>query len=98
MKNLSVGQRIAGGFGAVIAIALGLGVFAYTRIGAIAASATNVAAHRLPMIYFAGQVQTEARANVGWVLRNSMSDGPREMATIEAEIASRSANNSTLLP
>ena len=98
MKNLSVGQRIAGGFGAVIAIALVLGVFAYTRIGAIDASATNVAAHRLPMIYFAGQVQNNAQSNVGLVLRHIMSEDPREMATIEAELASRSANNSTLLP
>jgi methyl-accepting chemotaxis protein len=98
MKNLRVGQRIAGGFAAVIAIAVALGVFAYTRIGAIDASATNVAAHRLPMIYLAGQVQNNAQSNAGLVLRHIMTDDPREMAAIEAEIADRSANNSTLLP
>ena len=98
MKNISVGQRIAAGFAAVIAIAIALGVFAYTRIGVIDSSATNVAGHRLPMIYFADQVQNNAQSNVGLVLRHIMSDDPREMASVEAEIASRSANNSTLLP
>ena len=98
MKNLSVGQRIAAGFACVIAISVALGLFAYTRIGVIDANATSVAGHRLPMIYLAGQVQNNAQANVGLVLRHIMSNDALEMGRIEAELASRSANNSTLLP
>ena len=98
MTNLSIGQRISAGFAAVIAIAAALGIFAYTRIGVIDAGATNLAAHRLPSIYLAGQVQNNAQANVGLVLRHVMSKDAQEMGRIEAELASRSANNSTLLP
>ena len=98
MSNMSIGKRIAAGFAGVIAVTAALGLFAYTRIGVIDTNATNIAGHRLPMIYIAGQVQNNAQANVGLVLRHIMSSNAQEMATIEAEFASRSANNSALIP
>ena len=98
MKNWSIGQRIAGGFTGVIAVAIVLGVFAYTRIGVIDGNVTSIAGHRLPMVYIAGQVQNNAQSNVGLVLRHVMTNDAREMASIENEMAGRSANNSTLLP
>ncbi|HUB79978.1 MAG TPA: methyl-accepting chemotaxis protein [Bryobacteraceae bacterium] len=98
MKNWTIGQRIAGGFAGVIAVAIALGVFAYTRIGVIDTNVSSIAAHRLPMVFIAGQVQNNAQSNVGLVLRHVMTDDAREMASIETEMASRSANNSTLLP
>ena len=98
MKNLRIGQRIGAGFSAVIAVAMVLGFFAYSRIGVIDENSTNIAAHRLPTIYLVGQVQDNAQANVGLVLRHIMARDAGEMARIEAELRDRSASNSTLLP
>jgi methyl-accepting chemotaxis protein len=98
IKNLNIGQRIAAGFAIVIVFAAALGLFAYSRIGVIDENSTNIAAHRLPTIYVVGQVQDNAQANVGLVLRHIMSKDGQEMARIEGELRDRSASNSTLLP
>jgi methyl-accepting chemotaxis protein len=98
MKNFSIGKRIAAGFAGVIAIVVALGLFAYTRIGVIDVNATTIADHRLPMIYIAGQVQENAQANVGLVLRHVVSNNLQEMSGIEAEFLNRSTTNSALLP
>lgn len=98
IKNLSIGKRIAAGFAGVILIALTLGLFAYSRIGVIDVNATNIAGHRLPTIYLVSQIQNNAQANVGLVLRHIMSRDAGEMAGIEGDLRNRSASNSTLLP
>ncbi len=98
LKNLRVGQRIAAGFTAVILITAALSLFAYTRIGVIHTNSSNIAGHRLPSIYFISQVQDNAEANVGMVLRHILAKDAKEMASIEDEIRNRSASNSTLLP
>ena len=98
MKNWKIGQRIGGGFVAVIVIAAALGLFAYTRIGVIDANSTSITVHRLPTIYLIGQVQNNAQANVGLVLRHVMAKDAEEMTRMEAELRDRSVNNSTLLP
>jgi methyl-accepting chemotaxis protein len=98
MKKLRVGQRIAAGFTAVIAIASALGVFAYARIGAMNGDAREVVERRLPMVYIAGQVQDNAESNVGLVARHIMSADAHDTAPFETEMLRRSAINSTLLP
>jgi methyl-accepting chemotaxis protein len=98
MKNLKIGQRIASGFAALIAIAMAVGLFAYARIGAIDNNSTDITAHRLPTVYLVSQVQNNAQANIGLVLRHIMSKDPQELSGVEAELRDRSANNSTLLP
>ena len=98
MTNLKIGQRIAVGFAAVIAIAATLGLFAYSRVSAIDSSSSNVTGHRLPTVYFLGQVQNNAQANVGIVLRHIISKDPAEMNRAETEIGNGSASNATLLP
>lgn len=97
MKNLSIGQRIAAGFAGVIVIAMALGIFAYTRIGAIDADASNVARNRLPMIYLSGQIQDNAQANVGLVLEHIAAHDEGEMNRIANEMKDRSASNSGLI-
>ncbi len=98
MKNLKIGQRIAAGFAAVIVAVATLGLFAFTRIGVIDTSSTDVTARRLPTIYLIGQVQDNAQANMGLVLRHIMSKDVQEMGRVEEELRDRSASNSTLLP
>ena len=45
MKNWKIGVRIAAGFGLVIAIALALGIFAYSRIGVIEKSSADAVSY-----------------------------------------------------
>src|SRR5579872_5312578 len=97
MKNLKISQRMAAGFAAVILLAVALGTFAYTRVGAIDTNATNMAEHRLPTIYLLGEVQNHAQSNVGLVLRHISATDPREMAAITAEVRDRATKNTSLL-
>ena len=95
MKNWKIGTRISAGFGAVIAIAVTLGMFAYTRVGVIDADSTSITVHRLPTIYLAGEIQNRAQANVGLVLLHIAAKDPRDMAAIEAQLGEMMARNST---
>ncbi len=94
MKNWKIGTRISAGFGAVIAIAVTLGIFAYTRVGVIDAHSTNITARRLPTVYLAGEIQNRAQANVGLVLRHIGAKDAPEMAAIEAQLGDMMARNS----
>jgi len=98
MKNWKIGMRMSAGFGAVVLIAMALGVFAYTRIAVIETNAAQVLVHQLPTIYLLGQVQSNAQANVGLALQHIVAKDKQEMARVEAELRDRSASNSTLLP
>ena len=98
IKNLKIGQRIAAGFAGVILVAAVLGLFAYSRIGLIDTSASEIAAHRLPTIYLVSQIQNNAQANVGLALEHVMAKDGQEMARVEAELNDRTASNSSLLP
>ena len=98
MKNLKIGQRIAFGFAAVIAIAATLGLLAYSRLGEIQIDSDNIANRRLVTLYVLGQVQSNAQSTVGLVLRHIDSRDPDEMLRVETEIRDRSAANAALLP
>src|SRR5579884_402668 len=97
MKNLKIGQRIAAGFAAVILIALTLGLFAYTRIGVISSNATNIARNRLPTVYLLGQVQRNAEANAGLVLRHIVAKDEQEMTVLDNDIREAANANSNAL-
>lgn len=97
MKNWKIGTRIGAGFAAVIVVAMTLGIFAYTRVGIIDADSTNITVHRLPTIYLIGQVQANAQANVGLMLRHMAAKDHQEMAGIEAEQSERLSRNTSLL-
>jgi hypothetical protein len=54
MKNWKIGLRMAAGFGAVICIAVALGVFAYTRVITIDTTATRITTDCLPGVFATG--------------------------------------------
>src|SRR5690349_2520943 len=68
MKNWKIGLRITAGFGAVIAIASILGIFAYTRLAVVDKGVENIAAQSLPVVYQVGQVQALAQEHFGVLL------------------------------
>jgi len=97
VKNWKIGKRIAAGFGAVIVIAVALGLFAFSRIGLIEADSANVTVRGLPTIYTVGQIQNNAQGNLGLAYRHILAKDPHEMASIEAQLSDRSSQNRSLL-
>ena len=97
MKNWKIGLRMTAGFGAVICVAMALGVFAYTRVMAIEKSATTVTVDALPGVYVMGQVQSNARKIYSLVLEHVIAQDQAEMARIDSEIQTVSAANTALL-
>jgi methyl-accepting chemotaxis protein len=97
MKNWKIGIRIAVGFGAVIAIALMLGLFAYNRVTQIAARAVDISDNSLPSVYLMGEVKANVQGIYGLLEQHAASSDKQEMAEAEAEIqASRKVNSDNL--
>ena len=98
MRHWKIGQRIAAGFGAVVAIAATLGILAYTRIGVIDSKATDIANRMLPTIYVVNGISENAHVNLTLMLRHIAAKEARETAKVEAEVHEHSVSNATLLP
>jgi len=97
MKNWKIRIRIMAGFGAVIAIVLTLGVFAYQEIGAIHRTSSQVGGDFLPSVDVAGQIHVNAEAVYRLLLQHVLTDDPAEMARIEGEIQNIRAQNTALI-
>jgi methyl-accepting chemotaxis protein len=97
MKNWRIGTRIATGFGAVIAIALALGLFAYGQLGAIHGNAVHISEQSLPGVYLIGQVHFNAEQRMRIILQHLMSNDRDEMANLDAQIQSLKKRNTEIL-
>lgn len=86
MNNWKIGTRIAAGFAAVIVVATILGLFAYSRIGDINESSTQITSDALPSLYLVGVIQTNTQAAYSLLLQHTISGDKEEMARVEAEI------------
>ena len=86
MNHWKVGTRITAGFGVVVAIAIALGVFAYSKVGNISQSANQVTDQSLPSTYVVGRIEGNLQASLALLLRHAQSSDPQEMADIEAQI------------
>jgi methyl-accepting chemotaxis protein len=86
MNNWKIGTRIAAGFGAVIVIAMALGLFAYSQIGAINKSSTAVALDALPGVYTVGQIQSNVQAVFDTELQHIITTDKDEMARLETQM------------
>ena len=86
MKNWSIGTRISAGFGAIIAIVVMSGIFAYGRIGSINSSAGEISGVSLPGVYLIGKVDTASSRGLNLLLRHSLASTPDEKAGLETDI------------
>ena len=93
MKNWKIGTRIAAGFAGVIAIAMALGLFAYSRVDAIESSSNQIATHSLPSVYLVGQIQNAIQREFALLLQHATSSDQQEMAAIEAEVQESRTQN-----
>jgi methyl-accepting chemotaxis protein len=97
MKNWKIGTRIMAGFGAVILFTTMLGVFAYSRIGNISRSSTDISANSMPSMYLMGQMQKNAEQIMRLILQHILSSDKEEMATLDQAIQENRTQNSEAL-
>jgi methyl-accepting chemotaxis protein len=93
MKNWKIGTRIAAGFAAVIATAVALGLFAYSNVGSIERSSSEIAVRSLPGVYLVGQVQNGIQKEFSLVLEHIGSADKGEMERVEADMSESRTRN-----
>ena len=59
MKNWTVRQRITWSFGAVIALLIGMGVFAFARLATIAQETADLEKDSVPGLYYSNQIMID---------------------------------------
>ena len=96
MRNWKIGTRITAGFGAVIAIAMALGGFAYLRVGAIGESSAELSGNSLPSVYALGQVQTNSERYMRVLMQHVLSNR-EDFAAVEANLRDCSVQNNAHL-
>jgi methyl-accepting chemotaxis protein len=97
MNHWKVGTRITAGFGIVVAIAIALGVFAYSRVGTMNKLTLQLADNRLPMVYQIGRVESNVQLALNLLHEHAASSDSQEMAGIETQIQELRASNSSLI-
>ena len=97
MNNWKIGTRIAAGFAAVIAIAMVLGIFAYTRVGSISKSSNDVTANALPSVSLMGQVRANTEQSMRLTLQHVIATDKQDIAEVDRELAEVRTRNAGLL-
>jgi len=86
MKNWKIGVRISAGFAALILIATTLGVYAYTRIGAISKKSNEITQRAMPGQYLSGLIHTNSALAMGLLLQQLNTTDKQEQAKVEAQM------------
>lgn len=97
MNSWTIGRRIVVGFAAVIAIAAGLGLFAYARLIAIETHSSRITGDNIPGIYYSGRMSTEAESRFGLVLKHVLAGNVEQKTAIEGDLAAADQRMATLL-
>jgi len=96
MNNWKIGMRISAGFAAVIAIALALGIFAYSMVGGIERSFNRVATNTLPKVFMMGTIETNVQITYARLLEHIEATDAEKAAGIESDIQNVRAATSAL--
>ena len=96
MKNWKIGIRVTAGFGAVVAIAMALGIFAYSKVNGIENNAAEVVDGALPKVYLVGQIEKNVHRTLALALQHSAADH-QKMAGLEAQIQTIRSTNSGMV-
>jgi methyl-accepting chemotaxis protein len=96
MNNWKIGTRIGAGFGAVILIAMAVGLFAIGKVGSIQKRTDTIALESLPKVHFVGQASNNANANEELLYQFINSSNVEEKATFEREMHANSAKNGVI--
>jgi methyl-accepting chemotaxis protein len=97
MKNWKIGVRMAAGFGAVLLIALAMGLFAVNRVGVIDTRVGEITGYSLPGVYQFGKLQVILHQQFATVVEHVISQDQAEMARLAGEITESRSRSSALL-
>ncbi|MGA2233698.1 MAG: methyl-accepting chemotaxis protein, partial [Tepidisphaeraceae bacterium] len=89
--KLTIGKRVLFGFGASVAITVGLGLFAFSRIQALDYGAHRVVVDCLPGEYVSGRLETLAVQNYQMLFEYIEADTPETKAAVLDEMKQHSA-------
>ncbi|MGC4081241.1 MAG: methyl-accepting chemotaxis protein [Vicinamibacterales bacterium] len=96
MKNWTIARRLTLGFGAVAAVAVLLGVFAFVRLVPIKDTALSIKQDAVPGVALFGDITQNGLANEVLALQIALSDDEKEIATFEDRIEELSGQANTL--
>lgn len=97
MKTFSVGFRIKAGYTAVLAIAIILGLFAYSQLGALHEGVTQITSNSLPAMNFISLIRGNASFSLSLALQHALASDQSEKAALEGELREvRVANGEAL--
>jgi methyl-accepting chemotaxis protein len=96
-KSLTIGKRVVLGFGAALAITVGVGLFAYTRVEQIDEYSAYVVKESLPAVSIAGRTEAIINVNYARVLEHVLADTKEGKAQADAKIAKNNDDISALL-
>jgi methyl-accepting chemotaxis protein len=85
------------GFGAVVAIAMALGLFAYTKVVGIDTNASEVVGYGLPKVYLVGQIEKNVHLTLSLALQHVMSTDHQKTAAVEAQIQTLQSTNAGIV-
>lgn len=97
MKNWKIGTRAVAGFSAIIAVAMALGIFAYTLVGSIEKKSGEISGATLPGLYLAAQMQDSAQKNFAALLTLLSTLDRERLAEKEAAIRNSRASTTNVL-
>jgi methyl-accepting chemotaxis protein WspA len=89
MKNWTVRQRITWSFGAVIALMIVMGVFAFTRLATIEQETVDVQKDSVPGLYYSNQIMTDWLDLFALVQRHVLAADRAEKQKVEALLESQ---------
>jgi methyl-accepting chemotaxis protein WspA len=93
VKNWKIGTRILVGFSTVIAIALALGLFAFTAVIGINKSSNEVTSNALPGVYGMGQIRGNVGMGLAFTLQRVLVADNQEALRLEDDLRTLRARN-----
>jgi methyl-accepting chemotaxis protein len=97
MKNWTIGKRITTGFASIILIALGLGLFAYTRLIAIRGQSERITQVSLPTVTMIAHVRRNVIEAERIVYTHIGSSDKEDMARLDKQLSAVSAESASLI-
>ena len=89
--KITIGKRVLFGFGASLAITVGLGIFAFSRIQTLDAGAKRVVVDCLPGEFVSGRLEALAVQNFQMLFEYVEADTPESKTAVLAEMKAHSA-------
>ena len=97
MKNWKIGIRMSAGFGAVVLLAMALGMFAYMKVLTIEKNAAEVVARALPKVYLVGQAEKNVQLTFALAIQHAASTDPQRTASIDTQLQTIRSTNSGMV-